>query len=234
MARFKLFLLFIMLLIPFATAQDYYADVDINVEDNGLVSIEGNTNNPKLKVENTHNFTSKEGRYWVVNITIDDKFSDYIYHLNLPENSNVNYLKTPGFSRIEHSSSGLSVIGTGENQSFYVVAQYSLNYSNDNTNYLYLFGILFLAAVVFVFAYYRKPKAALPPLTDRQKIIYNTVNKYKKPITQKEIEKKTALPKASVSRNIETLVQKGVLKKEVKGMSNVISVPERSADFRKN
>ena len=34
------------------------------------------------------------------------------------------------------------------------------------------------------------------------------------------------IPKSSTSRNIETLVQKGIIKKESQGMTNVIYIPK--------
>jgi uncharacterized membrane protein len=70
-------------------------------------------------------------------------------------------------------------------------------------------------------------------LTERQKEIVNLVSKNKR-ITQKGLQDKLNMPKSSLSRNVESLVKKRILKKEQKGMSNLITiyVPDSSGKFR--
>lgn len=229
-------LLIAFLTIQFCMGQEYYADVVIDVQNNGLVSIDGNTNHPMLTAQDTQDLTSKDGKYWIINISTDDKFSSFIYRLNLPENTELNYLKTPGLSRLEHTPSGLSVIGTGEDTTFFVIAQYSVNYKQENSeiSYIVYASIALLAIIALISLFFYRKKEPLPKLTRRQSTIYKIIEKNKKPITQKEIEIRSGLPKASVSRNIETMYKKRVIKKEVKGISNVISiVPRRSGLFRR-
>ena len=47
-----------------------------------------------------------------------------------------------------------------------------------------------------------------------------------KPVTQAEIQKTLKLPKASTSRNINSLELKGLIKKQKAGMTNLIKLAE--------
>ncbi len=237
-------LLIVLLIINISVAEDYYADVTINVDSTGLVSIEGETNHPGLDIESSQEFTSKDGKYWLLNISIDDYFSNFIYEITLPKNAVINYMRLPEFARIENSNKGLTIIGTGENKMFNIVIQYSLN-NITTQNYLliiliFIFALIMLGGIYYLYIRTKKLSKHLPDtkfLTERQKLIFDIVKKNKKPITQAQIEKITKLPKSSLSRNIESLVRKGLLQKEQKGMSNVVfikkqDVPHSSGEFR--
>lgn len=216
---------FLLLFIPLVFSQNYYADVNIKVDESGYVTIKGDTNHPDLIVESSQDFTSKHNKYWLLNITIQDKFSDFIFDLELPKNSEINYLKTPRLARIDNSLGNIKVTGTGEDQRFVVIVQYSIK--KIKHNYLYVAAVLVLLAALAV-AYIlikknKKPvkKYNLDVLTDRQKIIFELIKKNKK-ITQAELEKKVNMPKSSLSRNVESLERKGFITKEKKGMTNIL------------
>lgn len=225
----KLFLLVFLILssISVSAQTDYYADVEISVSNDGVVSFKGETNHPELSVEQSQEFTSKKGRFWLLNISIDDVFSDYIYELHLPENADVNYLKTPSLSRIEDDD-GIIIIGTGRNKKFVIVVQYSINPIPNNPPYI--IGLAFIAIAAYLF--YRgkkkkkKPSYNIDALTDRQKQIVRILEKSSGTVTQAQIEKETGLPKSSLSRNIDSLVRKGIVEKESKGMSNIVFLKE--------
>ncbi len=236
--------LLVLLCLHLVNAETYYADVNIDITGNGLVSIIGETNHPELSIENSPELTSKEGRYWLFNVSVDDYFSNFIYKLNLPNNAVINYMKLPEFARIENSDKGLSIIGTGENKQFEIIIQYSFNNVVQRNYLLTSLGFIFALVILgFVLYFYMKTKK-LPKciantkfLTERQKLIFDIVKKNKKPITQAQIEKITKLPKSSLSRNIDSLVRKGILQKEQIGMSNMIfikkqDVPPNSGEFR--
>lgn len=219
-----LFLVFI-LLIPISYSIDYYADVDINVDESGYITIKGDTNHPSFLVESSPEFTSKKGRYWLLNITIEDKFSNFIFNLELPKNAEINYLKTPRLARIDNSLGNIKVIGTGEGQRFVLVVQYSINnVRQNNFVYVIIFIFLILLPVLYFLLKNKKTKTKkynIDVLTDRQKIIFAFIKKNKK-ITQAQLEKKLDMPKSSLSRNIESLVRKGFITKEKKGMTNIL------------
>lgn len=219
----KLFYLIIILILPIVHSQDYYADVKIDVTSDGFVTIKGETNHPLLKIEKSPEYTQKKGKYWLLNITIDDIFSDYIYELNLPDNAVINYIKTPSLSRIGYED-GISVIGTGKDKKFFIITQYYMTFNKKNKSILLYVLIILLIGIIVYYFYKKKKKKPYNPdiLTERQKQIMKIIEKSKKPVTQAMIEKKTKLPKSSLSRNIESLVRKGILKKESKGMSNVL------------
>ena len=75
------------------SAAFYYADVEIDVLPTGEVDITGLTNHPDLKGI-THDFTSKEGRYWLLNLTLEEEFQEYVFTVLLPEGANLNYVKS--------------------------------------------------------------------------------------------------------------------------------------------
>lgn len=59
-------------------------------------------------------------------------------------------------------------------------------------------------------------------LPDRQRKIVELLEKYNRPVTQKLLEKEMGIPKSSLSRNIDSLAIRGIIKKENKGMTNVL------------
>jgi predicted transcriptional regulator len=233
-----LFILLLIILIncSLSLAIDYYADVDIYVKENGLVSIEGITNHPSLSVEDVPDFTSKQGKFWTFNISLSN-FSDYVYRLHLPKGSLINYMNLPNIARIEHSEKHISIIGTAINKDFNIVVQYEINRENSK-NYYFLGIILILLLGVSYFFYNKKKKKKkvdIGSLTERQKLIFDVLKKNKKPMTQKQIQNKLNLPKSSISRNINSMVRKGILGKNKIGISNKVfikGVANSSGKFR--
>ncbi len=225
MKKLSLILLLLLLIIPIALSQEYYADVNIKVDESGYVTIKGKTNHPDLIVESSQEFTSKHNKYWLLNITTQDKFSDFIFELELPKNAEINYLKTPRLARIDNNLGHMKITGTGENQRFVIITQYS--FQKMKTSYLY-FVILFIVLIILIASFFLIKKNKLPKkkynldiLTKRQREIFQLVRKNKK-IAQAELEKKLDMPKSSLSRNIDSLEKKGFITKEKKGMTNML------------
>ena len=223
-----------LLMVCFAgytESQQYYADVDITVEDNGLVSVSGITNHPGLKVTDASEYTSKSGQYWILNITISDVFSDFVYSLRLPEGSVVNYLKSESSIGIRHDWQGMVIEGEGRNEPFVIIVQYSISPLEAEFPYL----VLLLPVAAVVVAVYWNARARKPArkryrpelLTERQLSVVRLLEREGRPVTQKVMERELGIPKASLSRNIDSLVRKGVISRERKGMSNVIYFAEK-------
>src|SRR6266496_3657476 len=82
---------FLLVTSVFAQSQ-LYADINLNVKDNGQVSISGNTNYKAFNGVTVNNLTSKHGDLWLLNVT-SPVFEEYIYRIMLPKNVIVNYLK---------------------------------------------------------------------------------------------------------------------------------------------
>jgi hypothetical protein len=121
-------LIFLSFIIIGNNVYSYYADITINVDKTGLVIIDGKTNYPDLiGGYQTNEFTSKKGKYWFLNISFDERFSSFIYRIELPKYATVNYIRTPDLSRFEHKGEGLVIIGTGEDKPFNILVQYSID-----------------------------------------------------------------------------------------------------------
>jgi uncharacterized membrane protein len=240
----KIIYLFILLgcliiYIPSISADNYYADITIDVDSSGYVTIDGITDHPDLLIKNTELYTSKKQSYWLLNITKEDIFSDFIYVLTLPKGSSINYIKSSGFISIENNNGNLLVKGFGENEPFSILIQYQTEklpedqiIKNDIILITLFICIIILIIILFILLSKEKPKADqsiakdynFKGLNDRQKEIMNLLIDKNIPMTQTEIQKELKIPKAAVSRNIRGLEIKGLIEKEQIGMSNLIRI----------
>ena len=214
-----------------------YADVTFEVDETGSVAISGETNYEPFS-GTTNELTSKVGSYWLLNITTPS-FEEYIYHIMLPPYATINYIKANNPVRIEDDKGTLTIVGTSSNESMNVVVQYSIDTTPKGSNSMLVGGILIV--IVIGASLYVKYKKALQRnerkqdteekkskidrkrFTERQLQIIDYLEK-KGTVTQAELEKALQLPKSSLSRNIDALVQKGTIFKESKGMSNVVGL----------
>lgn len=234
-------LLIIFLLIPIVYAEDYYADVEITVDNTGFVTIEGITNHPNLLINNTELYTSKKQSNWLLNITKEDVFSDFIYSVVLPVGSSIIYVKTSGFMRIKEEEGKLIINGFGQNKTLSIIVQYQVEKTTDiaisnNIYFLIPIIIIFLVFLIVSLNYFikkKKPKEILKEidksvyeefrgLSDRQKKIMKLLIDKDRPLSQTAIQKELDIPKAAVSRHISSLEFKGLVEKENIGMSNLI------------
>ena len=232
-------LLLLIICLPSTLAEEYYADLTIDVDSSGFVTIDGVTNHPDLLVKNTENYTSKKQSYWLLNITKEGIFNDFIYVLTLPEGSSINYIKSSGFISIEEIQGNLLVKGFGENESFSIQVQYQIDKLTENESFKfdYVFLILLAAIIVLIIILVRfliKEKTKTEELKDngydfkglnqRQKQIMKLLIDRNTPLTQTDIQRELNIPKAAVSRNIRGLELKGLIEKEQIGMSNLIRI----------
>ena len=236
----QIFLFTVLLLIiylPSISAEDYYADVTIVVDSSGFVTIEGVTNHPDLLAKNTEIYTSKKQSYWLLNITKEELFTDFIYVLTLPEGSSINYIKSSGFIRIEENQGKLIVKGFGENEPFSIVVQYQIEKSTDEEfiklDFVFLiFLVVIIILIVMLVSLFLKERTKtidikedsndFKGLNQRQKQIMKLLIDRKIPLTQTDIQRELNIPKAAISRNIRGLELKGLIEKEQIGMSNLI------------
>ena len=236
------FFIFQILFIQNNIAENYYADIEIDVDDSGIIDIKGISNHPDLLVENTEGYTYKKQSYWLLNINKNEIFSDYIYNLYLPEGSRINYINASGFNGIEESNGRIIVTGSGKNDRLSITIQYQINndyngLSSDNiVIWIFLFLIIILTILLFYFIYedkYKEKKNSkeenftnlgynLKGLSSRQKKIIELLVDKKRPLTQTDIQKELNIPKAAVSRNVHALEIKGLIEIEKNGMSNLI------------
>ena len=232
----------LLLLLPIVCAGGYYADINIGVDDSGFVTIDGITNYPELLIDNTELYTSKNQSYWLLNVTKEENFSDFVYSLTLPSGSSINYIKSSGSIRIEEDYGKLIVKGFGQDESFSIVVQYQVEKATGNIDVAYIAILLIIIIVVLSVVFLVVNKAVkkraegkkdseieeektgydFSGLSDRQKEIMKLLIEKKRPLTQTAIQKELNIPKAAVSRNIGSLELKGLVEKENIGMSNLI------------
>lgn len=142
-----IFILFLLsFLLNFSFAQNYYADIKINVDNSGLVLINGNTNYEDFLNISTNKFTSKQADNWILNITTNEIFDYYIFELEMPENTVISYIKTTQNVRFDTSNNKFLIIGTGNNKNFELIIQYQLkkdvNYQRGSS--FFIFSVFFL------------------------------------------------------------------------------------------
>src|SRR4030042_4548841 len=158
-----------LLSAPALQIADYYADLTITVDLSRFVSISGLTNYPSLTIQNTEQYTSKHQSYWLLNITKQEKFSEFVYDLSLPKGSSISYIRSSGSLRIEENQGNLLIRGFGENESFFILIQYQLEKQaesvvQENIVYLILLPAILLVTLLIIFFYVKenKPKELLP------------------------------------------------------------------------
>ncbi len=225
--RFWLILLVLGALTVSAYAQ-LYADVTFTVLETGEVQIAGDTNYQTFQ-GTTNKLTSKEGDLWFLNIT-SPVFEEYVYTIQLPKNSIINYIKSNSQARIEEKAGAIIITGTGSKKPVDIKIQYAISKEKRISSWLVISGvvlIILLVAALFILTIKKKAQAPQKKelkrelYTERQLIILDYLQEHGT-VTQAQLEKDLKLPKSSLSRNIATLVQKGVIFRETKGMSNTI------------
>lgn len=227
----KLFIFLALLLMPsIVLAQSYYADIEISVNENGVAVITGLTNHPQLMIGETEEYTSKEGRYWMLNVTFNEVFDYYTYKVTLPKGAVINYLKTPASVSISEEAGQISLASIGNNETFYVIMQYSIKREFFDY-YLLLIPIITFCAVLIVLVIKKrgllnkKKKIDYSLLTEREALIIKLIKK-KGRVNQKTLVKELKIPKSSISRNINSLIRKELIIKQKKGFSNIIMIKE--------
>lgn len=239
-----------LIFISFSTN---YADLKIDLQNDGSVTINSDSNLNEFKnITNSQKFTSKNKKYWIFNLSSINSYEDFIYELNLPINAKINYIKTTPTFRIETGENSIKIIGTGSNKPINILIQYSFNnkltnivsyVKNDTFRYLFYFAllVLFISLIIIFDLMFRdknknlrpdyvekkievkKEKVLISILSQRQQDIINILKENKK-ITQKELENIMKIPKSSISRNVKTLEIKGYIIKNGVGVTNYLSL----------
>jgi uncharacterized membrane protein len=231
----KKYLFFVLaILLALSAYSQLYADITFDVKDNGEIEISGNTNYEEFKGV-TSRLTSKEGEFWFLNIT-GPVFEEFVYEVKLPENAVINYIKSNSQVRIEERLGRIAITASGSNKPIDIKVQYFIGKEERSTSSFLIISSLIIIALIAIGVYYlakKKIKIIKPAkkdikrelYTERQLMILDYLQK-KGTVTQAQLEKDLKIPKASLSRNIQTLAQKGVIFKETKGMSNVVGFKE--------
>jgi uncharacterized membrane protein len=227
--------LFILLSPSVFANEEYYADITININERGDAVISGITNNVDL-IGTFSDLTTKQGKYWLFNLTsATNIYSDLLFAVNFPENTELNYIKSTAQISIGSESNAPIVRGILKNKNLEIIVQYHFENKKEEKPFLVLFfvslGVIILGSLIYYFYIknnLRKRKKENEKekeisMTNRQRQIYLLVMKNEN-ITQKKIEEILKLPKSSISRNVASLERKGVIVKKVKGQSNILSI----------
>ena len=241
--------LIVSFFLPLTQAVEYYADLEITVDNAGFVSIEGNTNYPNLLIEDAEEYTSKTQNLWTLNITKNVTFTDYLFSIVLPEHAEIKSVSSSGSTLITQQSDNLIVEGYGNNESLSIVVQYQTQKNLKTDTFfgldifsLILIGIIIMLTICFFIVLFfvdkqekqiffhkknRHLQHEFKGLNDRQKKILNLLKQSNVALTQTDIQRELQMPKASVSRNIRRLELKGIIEKEQIGMSNIIRLKKQ-------
>jgi uncharacterized membrane protein len=226
--KYALMILIFLLCLNVSLADsenNFYADLLITINDRGDVVISGLTNHPNI-TGSYYGLTSKQGKYWVFNLS-GDYFSSALFKVSLPDGVVINYIKSSAPVSIGYDDSPF-VKGILKDKFLEILIQYHFEELKSDNNF-YLFFV-FLGLVIFSIGSYllyffkTKKKDNLHvkfSLNDRQKKILLFLEK-KEGVSQSFLEKEFGWPKSSLSRNIDSLVRKGLVIKLNKGNSNVI------------
>lgn len=155
-----------ILLILFITNivyANYYADITINVQEDGRVSIGGKTDYTKFEnITYSHIYTSKQGPNWTFNLTTDEIFDSYIFELNLPSYAQINYIKAPPGFRITSSHDNIKIVGFGEKKPINLIVQYTLSEPRKTLTkeeiFFLTFSITLIILIIITITLYLKLK----------------------------------------------------------------------------
>ena len=235
-----LILLFLLLLCTIVTAQEYYANLEFDIQTQGSTTILGTTNYENLSPKTTQEFTSKNGKLWTFFANTNDLFSEYSYKITLPEGAKVQKIETKGTYIIQPQDNQIIIEGFGENIEFDIKIEYVLDLPHKENSLFFeilIIVLVLLAIGGIIFFVFKKikskknyePKEEFDPdvLTQRQLMIVKEIEKKNGKNTQAEIQKTLNMPKASLFRNIKGLEKKGIIKKERKGMTMILTLEKK-------
>ncbi len=242
MKKIILLLALLALILTGAYAQEYYADIVFDIANDGSVAISGATNHPELNAGTTQGLTSKKDGIWTITINPSGEFSEYIYKIILPAGAQLIDANSPSGNRIDTENDRINIIGTREQTTSFVSARYITRAQPKEENLTFVFVGLLLLVIILVGIWgagelrkrrtceakktmptpTQKPIYNKEALTERQLQIVEYLEKGKGNATQAELQKRFELPKASLSRNLETLERKGIITKERKGMTMLV------------
>src|SRR3989339_685127 len=147
---FQLGLLLIVINCMAVFSQEFYADLEITLDESGFVTIDGITNYPDLIVKDSQMYTFKEQEYWAFDLSIEKSF-DFVYILKLPENSEINSINTSGQFRIKTENDNLIIQCYGEDEPLNIFVQYQIKKSEQNNFYIiFLIGLIVIISFVLV------------------------------------------------------------------------------------
>lgn len=227
----KRILMILVFLLSISSVFSTNADLTFDIKENGNVNVISHLNYSYFKQEMEYNdLISKENGYWLFNFKDENKFGFVRYEIILPKNAIINFMKTDKVLKITNENDRIVLIGENQDSDIDLMIQYKTDIIESYREiilYLILFsaGVL-IGAIIYLYSRLKKIKIFTynpDSLTERQNQIIKLLKKKKK-LYQYEIENELNFPKASVSRNVESLLKKGLIEKHNKGVKNIIKL----------
>lgn len=241
----------ISLLLPIVLA-DTYADLEINIDGSGKSTIRGASNIalgqiPANETINgfTDELTAKKQSIWTFSLITNKSINISLIKVHLPIGATVSAIKSSQSTLIANDDAILLTF-IGRNEPINITIQYSLdltqvsNISKSQQKYGWyaIIAAIFIVTigVITLARKYLESKKKLPSLkkialikptlNETQVKIIDTLIECGGVATQNKIHHITQIPKASLSRNVDLLVQKQLLVKQSGGYTNQISFHE--------
>ena len=104
----------LIFLISFVNAEEYYANINLELIPDGSLITKGTTNHPYFESKITQELTKKEGKNWTLNINTEEIFSEYTYKLILPQEIRIQEIQTTSTYYIQTENEKLVIEGYGE------------------------------------------------------------------------------------------------------------------------
>ncbi len=212
--------------INFSSA--YFGDLTININQKGEVTTTGETDCKELSnLNNALKFTSVKNNKILVNITSQCFFESINYEIRLPKNTLLNYFKSSTRFVITSEKESLIIKSSDSSKKLEILIQFSTIDTNQQNLFLIIFittTILLTISSLWLFIKQKDSiKTIKEELSERQKQIIEILFK-EKSISQAELTKRLQLPKSSISRNINSLLRRGIILKEKKTKTNLIRI----------
>ena len=186
--------------------------LDLTISETGSVTINELT---------TQEFTSKNGNDWLLaynNETLTQELK-----IRLPQKTTLKSVSTTHDYSITYENTLIITIHPN-GHSLNLSVQYYFEQTTNN-NYLLLLSIPIIILITFLFLKNKKSnKKFLRALNKRERQVYLTIRKEKGNVKQSNLRKITGLPKSTLSRTINSLEKKGLIKKQGHGMTNRVII----------
>ncbi|HLP79592.1 MAG TPA: MarR family transcriptional regulator [Acidobacteriota bacterium] len=218
-----------------------YVDQQISLNGAGVAIITGDANvdigpipqGSDLHLQSTE-LTKKSSKYWTFSYASAQDVSVSLIKVQLPAGAVVNYVKSPSQTLIE-ADSVITLTFIGSQEPVNISIQYSINDAvpQSDLSVYFLTGFILIALGVALVILNKRQKKSMQ-LKDSYQAIYDTLNDTQKQIldalkahggkaTQNALFHQTQIPKASLSRNVDLLVEKQILIKITGGYTNTLA-----------
>jgi len=247
MFKIKYFIFFVaLMLLSYNIYPNYLANIEMEVNSNGLINITGQSDYPDFNQASTYKFISMQKNVWIIDINTPI-FDKYYYSIVLPPYSEINYISSINKIKIsDNSYNQIQISAYGDNQPIQLKIQYTIDKNTKKGVFWVIYLIIGIILIIGgYFLYKHKPRikdkqvkekeestnnklsnSEYQELNSRQKEIIEIIKK-EGTATQNYIQKKLSIPKSSVSRNIQSLESKGIIETKKFGMTNTIVLKKK-------